>query len=309
LKFKMSLFDKFKTGLSLSSLNFSKGIKDILSKKNIEDSILSQFEELLISADVGVESAAELKKEFEKLKIDKDLTDLSQIINILATKVSETLIPYQRDLLSLNSNKPIVIVISGVNGVGKTTTIGKLGKFFKDHKKSIIFGAADTFRAAAIEQLELWSKKINVNIVKSEAGSDPASVAFKTAAYAKEKNIDIALIDTAGRMQNKKNLMDEYKKIFNVLKKIDATYPNETILVLDATTGQNALNQIEEFGKVQKITGLIITKLDTTAKGGIVLAICRKYKLPILAVGMGEKETDLHPFNAEYFAKSLFQLS
>ena len=305
----MSLFDKFKTGLNLSSLNFSKGIKDIFSKKNIEGSILSRFEELLISADVGVESAAELKKEFEKLKVDKNLTDSNQIINILATKVSERLIPYQRDLLSLNSNKPTVIVVSGVNGVGKTTTIGKLGKFFKDHKKSIIFGAADTFRAAAIEQLELWSKKINVNIIKSETGSDPASVAFKTAAYAKEKNIDIALIDTAGRMQNKKNLMDEYKKIFNVLKKIDDTYPNETILVLDATTGQNALNQIEEFSKVQKITGLIITKLDTTAKGGIVLAICRKYKLPILAVGMGEKETDLHPFNAEYFAKSLFQLS
>ena len=305
----MSLFDKFKTGLSLSSLNFSKGIKDIFSKKNIEGSILSRFEELLISADVGVESAAELKKEFEKLKVDKNLTDSNQIINILATKVSERLIPYQRDLLSLNSNKPTVIVVSGVNGVGKTTTIGKLGKFFKDHKKSIIFGAADTFRAAAIEQLELWSKKINVNIVKSETGSDPASVAFKTAAYAKEKNIDIALIDTAGRMQNKKNLMDEYKKIFNVLKKIDASFPNETILVLDATTGQNALNQIEEFSKVQKITGLIITKLDTTAKGGIVLAICKKYKLPILAVGMGEAETDLYPFNAEYFARSLFQLN
>jgi fused signal recognition particle receptor len=309
LKFKMSLFDKFKTGLNLSSLNFSKGIKDIFSKKNIEGSILSRFEELLISADVGVESAAELKKEFEKLKVDKNLTDSNQIINILATKVSERLIPYQRDLLSLNSNKPTVIVVSGVNGVGKTTTIGKLGKFFKDHKKSIIFGAADTFRAAAIEQLELWSKKINVNIVKSETGSDPASVAFKTAAYAKEKNIDIALIDTAGRMQNKKNLMDEYKKIFNVLKKIDASFPNETILVLDATTGQNALNQIEEFSKVQKITGLIITKLDTTAKGGIVLAICKKYKLPILAVGMGEAETDLYPFNAEYFARSLFQLN
>ena len=305
----MSLFDKFKTGLNLSSLNFSKGVKDIFSKKNIEGSILSRFEELLISADVGVESAAELKKEFEKLKIDKNLIDSSRIINILITKVSETLIPYQKDLLSLNSNKPTVIVVSGVNGVGKTTTIGKLGKFFKDHKKSIIFGAADTFRAAAIEQLELWSKKINVNIVKSETGSDPASVAFKTAAYAKEKNIDIALIDTAGRMQNKKNLMDEYKKIFSVLKKIDDSFPNETILVLDATTGQNALNQIEEFNKVQKITGLIITKLDTTAKGGIVLAICKKYKLPILAVGMGEAETDLYPFNAEYFAKSLFQLS
>jgi len=309
LKFKMSLFDKFKTGLSLSSLNFSKGIKDIFSKKNIGSVILSQFEELLISADVGVESAAELKKEFEQLKVDKSLTDSDQIINILITKVSELLIPYQKDLLSLNSNKPTVIVISGVNGVGKTTTIGKLGRFFKNHKKSIIFGAADTFRAAAIEQLEIWSKKINVNIIKSDTGSDPASVAFKTAAYAKEKNIDIALIDTAGRMHNKKNLMDEYKKIFTVLKKIDDSFPNETILVLDATTGQNALNQIEEFSKIQKITGLVITKLDTTAKGGIVLAICKKYKLPILAVGMGEKETDLHPFNAKYFARSLFQLN
>jgi len=210
-------------------------------------------------------------------------------------------------LLSLDSSKPTIIIVSGVNGVGKTTTIGKLGKFYKDNKKSIIFGAADTFRAAAIEQLELWSNKINVNIIKSEIGSDPASVAYKTAAYAIEKNIDIALIDTAGRMQNKKNLMDEYKKIFNVLKKIDPSFPSETILVLDATTGQNALNQVEEFTKIHKITGLIITKLDSTAKGGIVLAICKKYKLPILAVGMGEKETDLYPFNAEFFAKGLLQ--
>ena len=303
----MSLFDKFKTGLSLSSINLSTGIKNIFSKKNIDDSVLSQFEELLIGADVGVETTTELKNEFEKLKVDKDLTDPSKIINILATKISELLLPYQKDLLSLNSNKPTVIVVSGVNGVGKTTTIGKLGKFFKDNKKSVIFGAADTFRAAAIEQLELWSEKININIIKSETGSDPASVAFKTATYAKEKNIDIALIDTAGRMQNKKNLMDEYKKIFNVLKKIDETFPNETILVLDATTGQNALNQVEEFSKIHKITGLIITKLDSTAKGGIVLAICKKYKLPILAIGMGEKETDLYPFNAEFFAKGLFQ--
>jgi fused signal recognition particle receptor len=303
----MSLFDKFKTGLSLSSINLSTGIKNIFSKKNIDDSVLSQFEELLIGADVGVETTTELKNEFEKLKVDKDLTDPSKIINILATKISELLLPYQKDLLSLNSNKPTVIVVSGVNGVGKTTTIGKLGKFFKDNKKSVIFGAADTFRAAAIEQLELWSEKININIIKSETGSDPASVAFKTATYAKEKNIDIALIDTAGRMQNKKNLMDEYKKIFNVLKKIDETFPNETILVLDATTGQNALNQVEEFTKIHKITGLIITKLDSTAKGGIVLAICKKYKLPILAIGMGEKETDLYPFNAEFFAKGLFQ--
>jgi fused signal recognition particle receptor len=305
----MRLFDKFKIGLSLSSLNLSTGIKNIFSTKNIDESILSQFEELLISADVGVEAANELKKEFEKLRINKNIKNSNEIINILASKITEFLLPFQRDLLSLGSNKPTVIVVSGVNGVGKTTTIGKLGKFFKDNHKSLVLGAADTFRAAAIEQLELWSKKINVNIIKSETGSDPASVAFKTATYAKEKRIDIALIDTAGRMQNKKNLMDEYKKIFSVLKKIDESFPNETILVLDATTGQNALNQVEEFSKIQKITGLIITKLDTTAKGGIVLAICKKYQLPILAVGMGEKETDLHPFNAAYFAKALFQLS
>jgi len=307
LKFKMNLFDKFKTGLSLSSLSLSTGIKNIFSTKNIDESILSQFEELLISSDVGIETANELRKEFEKLKIDKNEENPNEIINILTVKITEFLLPFQKDLLSLDVNKPTVIIISGVNGVGKTTTIGKLGKFFKDNQKSLVFGAADTFRAAAIEQLELWSKKINVNIIKSGTGSDPASVAFKTATYAKEKKIDIALIDTAGRMQNKKNLMDEYKKIFNVLKKIDKTFPNETILVLDATTGQNALNQVEEFSKIHKITGLIITKLDTTAKGGIVLAICKKYKLPILAVGMGEKETDLHPFNAKFFAKGLLQ--
>jgi len=304
----MSLFDKFKKGLSLSSSNLSTGIGSIFSTKNIDDSILSQFEELLISADVGTEVAKELRKEFEKLKIDKIIKDSKEIINILAKKITEFLTPFQKDLLSLAINKTTVIVVAGVNGVGKTTTIGKLGKFFKDNQKSLVFGAADTFRAAAIEQLELWSKKINVNIIKSETGSDPASVAFKTAIHAKEKKIDIALIDTAGRMQNKKNLMDEYKKIFSVLKKVDESFPNETILVLDATTGQNALNQVEEFSKIEKITGLIITKLDTTAKGGIVLAICKKYQLPILAVGMGEKETDLHPFNAEYFAKGLFQL-
>jgi len=303
----MSLFDKFKKGLSLSSSNLSKGIKDIFSKKNIDQSVLSKLEDLLVSADVGVETAIELKKDFEKLKVDKNLSDSKEIINILAEKIADILSPYEKNLLSLDSNKPTIIVVSGVNGVGKTTTIGKLGKFYKDNNKSVIFGAADTFRAAAIEQLELWSNKINVNIIKSDTGSDPASVAYKTAAYAKEKNIDIALIDTAGRMQNKKNLMDEYKKICNVLKKIDQTFPSETILVLDATTGQNALNQVEEFTKIHKITGLIITKLDSTAKGGIVLAICKKYKLPILAVGMGEKETDLYPFNAEFFAKGLLQ--
>ena len=301
----MSLFDKFKKGLNLSSANLSSGIKNIFSKKSIDQTVLSQFEDLLINADVGIETATELKKEFEKLKVDKNLIDSKKIISILAEKIADILIPYEKNLLSLDSSKPTVIIVSGVNGVGKTTTIGKLGKFYRDNKKTVIFGAADTFRAAAIEQLELWSNKINVNIIKSDTGSDPASVAYKTAIYAQEKNIDIALIDTAGRMQNKKNLMDEYKKIFNVLKKINQSFPNETILVLDATTGQNAMNQVEEFTKIHKITGLIITKLDSTAKGGIVLAICKKYKLPILAVGMGEEENDLHFFDAKLFASAL----
>ena len=184
-----------------------------------------------------------------------------------------------------------------------------MGKYFKDNNKSIVFGAADTFRAAAIDQLQLWATKVKADIIKSEIGSDPASVAFKTAEFAKKNQIDIALIDTAGRLQNKKNLMQEYKKIINVLKKIDSSYPNETILVLDATTGQNALSQVEEFSKIHSLTGLIITKLDSTAKGGVVLAICKKYRLPIVAIGMGEKETDLHPFRAEFFAKALLGIS
>ena len=215
------------------------------------------------------------------------------------------LLKYEKDLSLMGNAKSAVIVVSGVNGAGKTTSIGKLGKYFKDNNRSVVFGAADTFRVAAIDQLQVWATKVKVDIIKSEINSDPASVAFKTAEFAKKNQIDIALIDTAGRLQNKKNLMEEYKKIINVLKKIDPSYPNEVILVLDATTGQNALNQVEEFSKIHDLTGLIITKLDSTAKGGVVLAICKKYKLPIVAIGMGEKETDLHLFNAEYFSKAL----
>jgi len=305
----MSLFDKFKIGLGKSSSGLSTGFKNIFSKKMINESVLSEFEDLLISSDTGIEMAQTLRKDFEKFRIDKKLEDHNEILKLLAEKLAIDLLKYEKDLSKLGNSKTAVIVVSGVNGVGKTTTIGKIGKYFKDNNKSIVFGAADTFRAAAIDQLQLWATKIRADIIKSEIGSDPASVAFKTAEYAKKNQIDIALIDTAGRLQNKKNLMEEYKKIINVLKKIDLSYPNETILVLDATTGQNALNQVEEFSKIHKLTGLIITKLDTTARGGVVLAICKKYNLPIVAVGMGEKETDLHPFNAEYFAKALLGVS
>jgi len=305
----MGLFDKFKIGLGKSSSGLSDGFKNIFSKKKIDENVLTEFEELIISSDAGVEVAKELRKDFENFKIDKKLDDHKEILKLLADKMAIGLLKYEKDLSLMGNANSSVIVVSGVNGVGKTTTIGKLGKYFKDNDRSVVFGAADTFRAAAIDQLQVWATKVRADIIKSEINSDPASVAYKTAEFAKKNQIDIALIDTAGRLQNKKNLMEEYKKIINVLKKIDEKFPNEVILVLDATTGQNALNQVEEFSKIHNITGLIITKLDSTAKGGIILAICKKYNLPIVAVGMGEKDSDLHPFKAEFFTKALLGLS
>ena len=207
-----------------------------------------------------------------------------------------------------NKNESLkILLISGVNGVGKTTTIGKIGKILKSNNNKILFSACDTFRAAAIEQLENWAKKIDVEIVKSDQGSDAASVAYRAIDAAKKNNFNYVLIDTAGRLQNKKNLMDEYKKIANVAKKIDQKAPHEVILILDATTGQNVLNQVEEFNKIIPVTGLIMTKLDSTAKGGILIAVAKKYKLPIIALGLGEKVDDLQIFDAEKFANAFIE--
>ena len=288
----MKLFNNFK-------------FSNFFGKKKIDEDLLNKFEELLIESDVGTQIASDLKEKFKKEKIGKEIKDEKEIFDFLGEQISKILSPYEKKLDSLCNSSPSIIVVAGVNGVGKTTTIGKLGKLFKNDGKKIVFGAADTFRAAAIEQLELWSKKIGADFVKSDLGTDPASVGYKTAKFAEENKSDLAFIDTAGRLQNKKNLMEEYKKIFTVLKKINPEYPHETILVLDATTGQNALNQVEEFKKISNLTGLIITKLDTSAKGGILLAICKKYGLPIIAVGMGEKESDLHSFASGQFAKIL----
>ena len=288
-------------------MNFFENFKfsNLFNKKKIDEDLLNKFEELLIESDVGTQIASDLKEKFKKEKIGKEIKNEKEIFDFLGEQISKILIPYEKKLDTLYKNSPSIIVVAGVNGVGKTTTIGKLGKLFKNNGKKIVFGAADTFRAAAIDQLELWSKKIGADFVKSDLGTDPASVGYKTAKFAEENKSDLAFIDTAGRLQNKKNLMEEYKKIFTVLKKINPEYPHETILVLDATTGQNALNQVEEFKKISNVTGLIITKLDTSAKGGILLAICKKFGLPIVAVGMGEKESDLHSFNSVDFSKML----
>jgi len=303
----MSIFDKFKLGLSKSSKNLSSGLNDLIFKKKIDENMLNELEDFLIQSDVGVESAKELREKFANTKVNLKTVGKDEIFKIFSNYVSEILKPLEKNLENINKNKPSVILIAGVNGVGKTTTIGKLGKILGQNNKKIVLGAADTFRAAAVSQLEVWAKRINADIIKSDEGADPASVAYKALDHAKKNNFDYLLIDTAGRLQNKKNLMDEFKKITKVLKKIDANTPHETFLILDATTGQSAINQVEEFKKISPITGIIMTKLDGTAKGGILLAIGRKFKLPIIALGMGEKEDDLQTFNSEYFSNALMQ--
>ena len=303
----MSIFDKFKLGLSKSSTNFSSGLNDLIFKKKIDEDMLNELEDFLIQSDVGVESAKELREKFANTKVNSKSSGKDEIFKIFSDYASEILKPLEKNLENINKNKPSVIIVAGVNGVGKTTTIGKLGKILGQNNKKIVLGAADTFRAAAVSQLEIWAKRINADIIKSNEGADPASVAYKALDYAKKNNFDYLLIDTAGRLQNKKNLMDEFKKITKVVKKIDSDAPHETFLVLDATTGQSAIGQVEEFKKITPITGIIMTKLDSTAKGGILLAIGRKFKLPIIALGMGEKEDDLQVFNSEYFSNALMQ--
>ena len=301
----MSIFDKFKLGLSKSSKNLSSGLNDLILKKKIDENMLNELEDFLIQSDVGVESAKELREKFANTKVNPKDLDKDEIFQIFSDYVSEILKPLEKNLKNININKPSVILIAGVNGVGKTTTIGKLGKILGQNNKKIVLGAADTFRAAAVDQLDVWAKRISADIIKSDEGADPASVAYKALEHAKNNNFDYLLIDTAGRLQNKKNLMDEFKKITKVVKKIDSNAPHETFLILDATTGQSALNQVEEFKKITPITGIIMTKLDGTAKGGILLAIGKKFKLPIVALGMGEKEDDLYMFNARHYSNAL----
>ena len=303
----MGIFDKFKIGFKKSASSFTSGLRDIIVKKEINDNTLNKIEDFLIKSDVGVSASEEIKNEISNEKIDPKKNLLEEINLIIKKYIINLMKPLENDIFFQKKDSLNAILISGVNGVGKTTTIGKLGKLLKSQGNKVIFSASDTFRAAAIEQLENWAQKIEVEIVKSSQGSDPASVAYKTLEEASKKNYTHALIDTAGRLQNKKNLMDEYKKIANVTKKIDSNAPHEVLLILDATSGQNVINQVEEFNKIIPITGLIMTKLDGTAKGGILISVAKKYKLPIISLGLGEKEDDLQIFNAQRFADAFIE--
>tara|TARA_B100000683_G_scaffold232580_1_gene234703 strand:+ start:279 stop:1196 length:918 start_codon:yes stop_codon:yes gene_type:complete len=305
----MGIFDKFKFGFKKSASALTSGIKEIILKKELDDENLNKIEEFLIKSDVGIDAASDIKEIISTRKIDPK-KDLSTEINLILKEYIISLMkPLENDTFFEKRDKLNTTLISGVNGVGKTTTIGKIGKIFKVRGNKVIFAASDTFRAAAIEQLENWANKIDVKIIKSSQGSDPASVAYRAVEEALKNNFNQVLIDTAGRLQNKKNLMEEYKKIANVTKKIDPDAPHNVILVLDATSGQNVINQVEEFNKIIPITGIIMTKLDGTAKGGILLALAKKYKLPIIALGLGEKEDDLQLFDAEKFADAFTQIN
>ena len=305
----MGIFEKFKSGFKKSASAFTTGLRDIVVKKEIDDKTLDKIEDYLIQSDVGIVSASEIREIISQTKIDpnKGLTD--EINNILKNYIISIMKPLENIEFFKKKEKLNATLISGVNGVGKTTTIGKISKILKGNGNKVMLAASDTFRAAAIEQLENWANKVDVQITKSSQGSDPASVAYKAIEEALNNNFNQVLIDTAGRLQNKKNLMEEYKKIANVTKKIDPDAPHDVILVLDATSGQNVINQVEEFNKIIPITGLIMTKLDGTAKGGILLAVAKKYKLPIIALGLGEKEDDLQIFEAEKFAEAFTQIN
>jgi fused signal recognition particle receptor len=302
----MNFLKKLKEGLFKSSTNLSEGIGNIFLKSKPNELLLNEIEEFMIKADFGIDVAEKIKLMLANQKFSENELKKEAFYKIFSEEISKILKPLEKKIIDSDIGLKTIIVC-GVNGTGKTTTIGKLSKIFKEHDKKIVIGAADTFRAAAIDQLKIWCEKNNTEMIQSEVGSDPASVAFKTLEYAKNNQKDLCIIDTAGRLHNKKNLMEEFAKIIRVIKKIDSEAPQETWIVLDATTGQNALIQVEEFQKITNITGIIMTKLDGTAKGGILVAIADRFKIPIIAIGVGEKENDLHQFLAEEYSEALIK--
>lgn len=303
-----SWFSRLKEGLQKSSHKLTEGISSIFTKKKLDNETLLELEDLLISADLGVETAQKLTENLRKSRFNEDITQ-EEIHTFLAQEITKILEPVAKPLLMGNTHKPYVILVVGVNGSGKTTTIGKLGRIFQNQGLKVRLAAGDTFRAAAVEQLAEWGKRSQIPVEVASQGSDPASLAYEAYAKAQKAQDDVLLIDTAGRLHNKEGLMAELAKILRVLQKIDPTAPHECLLVLDATIGQNAHIQVEVFQKIARITGLIITKLDGTAKGGVLIALAEKFHLPVYAIGVGEGADDLKDFDAKNFAENLVGIS
>ncbi|MEP0861882.1 MAG: signal recognition particle-docking protein FtsY [Ignavibacterium sp.] len=305
--FKNFSLDKIKNGLSKTRKKIVQSISETLTgKAQIDDNTLDQIEEILITSDIGAETAEMIIDNLRKALKSENNRSVENVLRLIKIELSKILIDSNNKNQSII--RPYIIVVVGVNGVGKTTSIGKLAYNYKNLGYKVIVGAADTFRAAANEQLEIWAQRAGVEIINSNKGADPSSVVFETIKRAVDENYDIVLIDTAGRLHNKTNLMNELSKIKKVIKKFSDSAPHETLLVLDGTTGQNALVQAIEFSKVIELTGLIITKLDGTAKGGMVFQISNKLKIPIKYIGVGEGIEDLQEFDKETFISALFEL-
>ncbi|HXV24142.1 MAG TPA: signal recognition particle-docking protein FtsY [Alphaproteobacteria bacterium] len=302
---KRGWFGRLRHGLSRSSGRLADGIAGIFTRRKLDQEMLDELEELLIQADLGAGTAARLVQEFGRTRFGREVTP-EEVRAALASEIAEILEPVAQPLTP--SGAPAVVLVVGVNGSGKTTTIGKLAKLWREEGKRVMLAAGDTFRAAAVEQLQIWGERVGAPVVAKGAGADPAGLAYEALERARAEAIDILIIDTAGRLHTKANLMEELKKVIRVLRKLDPTAPHHCLLVLDATTGQNALAQVETFKEMVEVTGLIVTKLDGTAKGGVLIAIADKFKLPVHAIGVGEGADDLRPFSAQAFARGLMGL-
>lgn len=302
----ISIFSKLKQGLSKTSGKISAGIYKIFYKKKLDAETLEELEELLISTDMGSLVAAKIIEEFKSLKFDKEVetTEIKETLaNLIEQQLLKSEIPF-----TLNENKLNVVLVCGVNGAGKTTTIGKLAAMYGMQGKKVAVAACDTFRAAAVNQLDSWVTRAKALLITGEEAADPASVAYRAVEESIKQNIDVLFIDTAGRLHNKKNLMDELTKIVKVIKKVDKDLPTHSVLVIDAITGQNTYNQVEHFNDATNLTGLIVTKLDGSAKAGVIVGVVQKFNLPIYFIGIGEQIEDLKIFNRHDFAKSLVGL-
>lgn len=300
-------FTRLKQGLAKTRAGFASGLANLfLGKKELDADLLNDIEMALLTADVGVETTEQLVKSLTQKLARKELSDTQAAFASLKEDMKQILRPCEKPLQISDATKPFVILMVGINGSGKTTTIGKLANFFKQSHKNVLLAAGDTFRAAAIEQLQVWGERNHIPVISQQQGADTAAVIFDALEAAKARHTDILMADTAGRLHTQSNLMAELQKVKRVVGKLDPTAPHETLIVLDASLGQNALNQVKQFNEAIGVTGIVLTKLDGTAKGGIIFAIAQQTKIPIRFIGVGEGINDLRPFQADEFVEALF---
>jgi len=303
-KTKLSWWRRLSSGLKRTSSSLGTAVADLVTKRKLDRAMLEDIEDVLLRADLGTEVAARISAAVGVGRYDKSIS-ADDVKSVVATEVEKVLSPVAKPLVIDETQKPFVILVVGVNGSGKTTTIGKLAAKLAAEGRKVMLAAGDTFRAAAIEQLKIWGERTKSPVISGAQGSDSASLAFNALTAAREQKLDVLLIDTAGRLQNKAELMNELEKVVRVIKKVDATAPHTVLLVLDATVGQNALSQVEAFHRTAGVTGLVMTKLDGTARGGILVALAEKHQLPVHFIGVGEGVDDLAPFTARDFAQAI----